>query len=189
MSFVYFNLLLTFGPQLVKAQSQSLAPWTTPTKLETFIQLLLTSDFSDYSTRRRLIAASASLRIPQFFVVYPFDPLDIRYVLVPPYPQVRFPSPGSYVYLGDPAYQLQIGILNAALSYRDSDGPISGPLADYTAATAALGLLASTNTAYFDRSLWELSLLLIWSVYPIPPPLSPSHQSQPQPTNSEYPSE
>lgn len=165
MSFVYYGLDLTFGPPLIVASSQSQANWTTPQKLSTFLQKLQSLDFSDYDIRRQALTSIRALRIPQFFFTYPFNPA----FTLPTRPQVRFPASGVFVLLDSPDYQAQFTQLESALSFRDQDGPIDPALAQFNAAVTALQALLSTQAKFFDQSTWELSIPVIWSIFPPPP--------------------
>jgi hypothetical protein len=176
MSFVYYSLLSTIGPPLVAAQAQSQSRWTSPQKLTSALTYLDSLDFADYDQRRAALLYLKSLDIPQFFYTYPFDPL--QYPLAPPTPQVRFPSPGTFVNIGSAPYQTPLANLEASLSYRDTDGPIAPVLLVYTTAVLTLASLVSTREQYFDRATWELASVLVWSIYPppfdglqFPPPL------------------
>lgn len=163
MSFVYYSLLSTEGLPLIQAQLQARAPWTTPQLFSSYLTLLTSLDFADYDARRRALSAYASLLVPQFFDAFSFDPL--AYPVVAPL-QTRFPTPGCYVALFQNQYTTQISSLNAALAYRDTDGPISSPLLQFQTALAALSALFSSASGFYDRVTWEITNVLIWSVYP-----------------------
>jgi hypothetical protein len=170
MSFVYISLTDTFGPPLVKAQQQSQSSWTTPSKLSNFLHRLDSLDFSDYDSRRSALYQISSLRIPQFFFTYPFNPL--LWPFFPPQLQTRFPSFQSYIFLDSNEYQTQINVLQATLSYRDTDGPILPIQTSFSTALFQLHSLFNSQIQQFDQIGWEASNLLVWSIYPIPPPLN-----------------
>jgi hypothetical protein len=165
MSFVYYGLDLTFGPPLILASAQSQANWTTPLKLSRFLLQLQSLDFSDYDTRRQALTSIRALRIPQFFFTYPFNPSSS----LPTRTQVRFPGSGVFVLLDSPDYQAQFIQLESALSYRDQDGPIDPALLQFNTAVTALQALSSSQAKFFDQTTWELSIPVVWSIFPPPP--------------------
>jgi len=168
--FIYYSpaIPITFGPALISLELQSYSDWTTPERLNDLISTLSTIDFQDFDSRQRALSTIRTLPIPQLFYAYPFDP--VQYPFGPPFPQSRFPSPGTYVEL-QPEYQYQFIILQGALSYRDPQDP-TVPQANYTAALTALRTLVIGLIGYIDRSLFELTNLSNWFIYP-PPPLVP----------------
>jgi hypothetical protein len=168
MSSVYYSLLSTQGPPLITAQLHLAAPWSTPSSLVALLLVLQTLDFAEYTSRRVTIRRIRSAVIPAFAYTYPFDPADNP--IVPPRTQVRFPASGAFAFL-PPTYLPIFQQLEAALAYRDSDGPIAVPAASYTAALGAFAAALNSSTDFYDRLSWELLHVLIWAPYP-PPPLS-----------------
>lgn len=171
MSFIYYSLTDTFGPNLTLAQTQSQSLWTNPILLSQFLQFCTNLDFSNYDVRRQAIDSIKKLRLPQFYYTYPFDPLDLRYILVPPYPQTRFPSPGTFIYLQIPQWEKALQSLSIALSYRDSDGPIEPSQTAYLSALSDLDDLFQSGFSSFDRFEYETKNELLWSIYPPIPPI------------------
>jgi hypothetical protein len=169
MSFAYYSLALTVGAPLIKAQTQSLSRWTTPQSFLRFLASLEALDFANYDARRRAFSLVSRLPISQFFYTYPIDPL-LEPVL--PVPQIRFPATGTYILLDSENYLAQFAELNAALSYRDSDGPIAPALLQFQTALATLSGLYTSSDNFFDQVSWELSIPVLWLLYPPVIPLS-----------------
>lgn len=163
MSFAYYSLALTIGAPLIKAQTQSQSRWTTPQAFSLFLTSLQALDFSNYDARRRALFLIPRLPISQFFYTYPVDPV-VDPIL--PTPQIRFPASGTFILLDSPNYLAQFAELNAALSYRDSDGPIGPALLQFQTALAALSGLFTSSDNFFDQVSWELSIPVLWLTYP-----------------------
>lgn len=163
MSFAYASLFSTEGPPLVFAESISRARWTTPDRFAQFLSTLQLITFSDYDHRRAILPLISSLPIPQFFYTYSIDPLQY---LILPKAQVRFPSPGTYIFLDTTNYQAAFNKITQALSYRDSDGPIDPYLTLYFNGVQDLQSLFSDHSGHFDRVTWELASVLVWLEYP-----------------------
>jgi hypothetical protein len=166
MSFVYYSDTLTFGPPLIRAQLDSAARWSSPSLFSSLLSFLSTLPFSDFDCRRLALARIRSSFLQPFFFVYPFSPT--AYPLLPPIPQSRFPPSQSYILLDSPEYQGPLATIQASLSYRDSDGPIDTPLANFTAALLALQSAFDALTSFFDQPTYEALRLLVWSPYPPP---------------------
>jgi len=166
MSLIYYSLTDTFGPQLILAQIYSQGIWSNPLLLSSFLESLTALDFGDYDSRKVALSSIIKLQLPQLFYTYSFDPL--QYPLAPPFVQTRFPSSGTFVYIGSDLWQAQLQLLSSALSYRDTDGPISGPQTVFIAALASLTSLYNSATQFYDRATFELTLVILWSLYPPP---------------------
>jgi len=164
MSFVYYSLETTFGQPLINAETISNGIWTTPSDLSQFIDNLLTLDFANYDDRRIALVSIGSLRIPKFFQTYSFDPT--QYLLVPPIHQVRFPGFETYVYLSADAWALELAKLNTALTYRDEDGSIENSKALFQSVVQNLNSLFVSQSSFYDRSTFETTNVLLWSIYP-----------------------
>lgn len=164
MSSVYYSLALTAGPPLIAAQLYSDSLWTTPAALSDLQTYLQSLDFSSYEARRLALSYIDTLPIPKFFETYPFDPL--AYPLAPPIKQVRFPADGSFVRISSIEWASLFSKFSRALAFRDSDGPIGPSLIIFESALDTFASLFNSLTSFFDRSTFEVSLVLIWGIYP-----------------------
>lgn len=164
MSFVYYSLFLTDGLTIANAETLSNAFWTNTALLSSYIVYLTQLDFADYEARRVALEFINKIRLPKLFFTYSFDPL--LNPIFPPYVQVRFPGSGTYVNLSSATWLPALQNLSAPLSYRDTDGPISGPLAAFYSALAVVNTLYTTRDSFFDRLTFEFDNVLVWNFYP-----------------------
>lgn len=176
----YSSTLLFFNPLLdiANLQAQYFSPLVIFTDTLTF---LTTIDFSVYQNRKLALSYIQELyNFPPPLFTESFQPLDH---LALPHQQTRFPSPGTYVDLGDPIVFAPLQNVIVALNYKDSEGPIEPARTAYYTAVNVLVALLDTGLPYFDRIEFETLYLLLWVLYPLPvacPATTPS-TSPPQP--------
>lgn len=168
MSLVYLVTELPDNPIIDIANT--VASFAPPlTEFSALLTRLLTFDFSNYDQRRSALRQLATLSDPHPLTnTASFDIL--QFPLIPPFVQQRFPATGAFVPIRNILYATPLAVLTNSLSYTADQGPITDASVPYYAALDTLTLLTLDPLTILTRATFELEYLLIWQIYPVPPP-------------------